>query len=238
MEWNIILAHELHEFHIWHRFTIHKVLTRHPPSFPFVSTVCSSYRNIPNRSVKPHIKYFISEPIQWNRCSPFQITGDAPRFQSLIKPSFRHMHTIRTPSSLFRRSIYVSLQVFRELWQVQKHMPGALENRFAARHCTFGILQFGRIQQRPTRIALIPSGIFIETLWAGPCHIPICQKLLQWLTVQLLHCLLLQVPILSQLIERFLGYFCLIARRSPTKFVKLNIKPVINLLVNGIVFVT
>jgi hypothetical protein len=68
---------------------------------------------------------------------------------------------------------------------------------------------------------------------AGSNHIPISQELLVLLAEELFHIILSQVTSLSELKEDILGNLSLLWGRGPSKVVKIDLEPVIDLAMDS-----
>eukprot|EP00178_Gracilaria_changii_P017719 TRINITY_DN5050_c0_g1_i1.p1 TRINITY_DN5050_c0_g1~~TRINITY_DN5050_c0_g1_i1.p1 ORF type:complete len:125 (-),score=7.17 TRINITY_DN5050_c0_g1_i1:284-658(-) len=87
MERHVIFTHELIEFDI---FTL-------PPFFVLFLEMIGGYGNVADGSIKPNVKYFIFELLDWNRNSPFQVSCYALRLQTHVNPSVGYADRVRCP---------------------------------------------------------------------------------------------------------------------------------------------
>jgi hypothetical protein len=124
----------------------------------------SSNRNIPNWSIKPHIKHLFLELFDRNRHSPFQITGNTLRLKSHSCPGFRYSYWILRPNSLLWGYINPLFQLILNLRKINKKMNGWLYYGCLFTEMANIIFKFSwRVKQLLTFITLISSCILKST---------------------------------------------------------------------------
>jgi len=104
MKGDIIFAHKLVQLDLF------GVL---PPFLPFISVVGSdggisnkpvirktySEKRIPNGGIKPDVKDLVFVTVSGDLGTPFEVPGNAPRFQSFLEPSSGNIFTVGGPSA-------------------------------------------------------------------------------------------------------------------------------------------
>ena len=104
--------------------------------------------------------------------------------------------------------------------------------------CALRLYKLGTFHQTTTAITLIASCSIIATSRTSALNKSISKKYLALLAVQLNNSLFCDILMLLKLEKDFLCYFSVFLRAGISKYVKINVKPLVNLLMNLLILLT
>jgi len=174
-------------------------------------------------------------------CAPFEISGDASFMEAIFEELVGEVGGVCAPLAIDRLLLDPCLQVRLDLCKID-------ENMFRLSHLwsgiavflelAFGIDEFGCIDEIAAAVALVTPGIMILASTPRTCATdePISEELLTLWTILLLNYLFKGVFGCSQCHEDFLGDFGLNWSRSSSKELSITVEPLINLLMDGMIF--
>ena len=88
VECDVVFSHELIKFNV--------IVWVTPPLLPLVIVVGCNWE-VTDWRVKPHVENFVTVCFQWDRSSPFQISGDASADKTLFQKSVCERNTVLGP---------------------------------------------------------------------------------------------------------------------------------------------
>lgn len=115
-------------------------------------------------------------------------------------------------------------------------MLGFFYNWSCLAKLTLRIYQLIWLQEFGALFALIPFAFIVLAEGASALDVSVCQKCLALFTVALVHCFFFYHSIIVQIKKDVLSNFCMIFSRSSAKHIKIYIKPLIHLRLNGEIF--
>lgn len=121
--------------------------------------------------------------------------------------------------------------------QIQEQVTRILGDRGVAIQFTARLDQFGSVEKTTTSIALIATGIIIETVRADTFHVTIGQEALTLFAEELGHCILHHVSVFVDLLENILSDLSLFFRGGATKVIKGEVEPFVDAGVDRMVLV-
>mmetsp|Transcript_23818 Transcript_23818/g.33561 ORF Transcript_23818/g.33561 Transcript_23818/m.33561 type:complete len:256 (+) Transcript_23818:1369-2136(+) len=228
MERNVVFPHKLHQLNILRIF---------PPLFPLVCVVgCDG--QVADRSIEPHVEDFVCKAIERNRCAPLQVSRDTARFQAVTQPALSCGDGVLRPVPFDLGVVDERGQLGGQLGQIQKQVSGGLFGDFDCWvHLGFGIDQLSCIEESPASVTLVSSGVVVPAFGARTADEAISQKAQFW-APQLHHVILSHAALVVGFDKDILSNHGLVLGRRATKMIKIDVKPLVNFRVDGIVVVT
>lgn len=176
---DVIFAHELLQLHLRSSLVS-------PPSLVVFSQKVGRYGNVPQRCLKPHIKYFLLEAAQGHLHSPFQISRNTSIHHLSIQPTFCYAFSVICPTLQTIPLQQPPLQVLDLLPELQIKMIRSPGLRTRPTYHALQVVQLSLhiVEDSRARLALISSGLCLALL-AGTLYEAIGQKQIAASTVEL-----------------------------------------------------
>lgn len=229
MEWYVIFAHELEEFHI----------VVDPPIFVVLLQQVGSDRDVANRSIEPYIKYLLFELFDRYSHTPFQVTGDAFWLQAHVCPSFCYGDRVFGPFAFFGGGVDPFFKLVLDLWQIDEEMNSWFHLWMILADEAEVIYQFSwGIESFLALVALISSCIRELAEGTGSDNEPISEPKIAVRAVTLHHFLLCGLLLIVDVQEDLLGDLGVPLGACPSKIIKPDIEPFVHFRVDLEVMIT
>ncbi len=164
-------------------------------------------REVADHRLEPHVDTFVLVALQGHLDAPRHVPG----YRAGAKAVSQHIHgeveDVRAPVPLVLQPLRQPLGEGRE---VQEEMLCFPDHGGAAVELAAGLDQFRGVQGPPAIVTLVTSGVVEAAQGAGALHVPVGQKAVLLLAVQLPHHVLEDVAVLQEPEEHVLRHVAMV----------------------------
>ena len=235
MEGDVVFANKLKQFNFFGASPPAIDKCAPVPSFFLAQTAC--YGNVADGRVEPHIEHFIFVAGFGYGDAPFKVAGDGAFPKAVAYPRLGHLYGVVRPKAVLAGGFDPRLEPAFNFGEVDVQVAGRLGRRCGTADGTAGAFQVGGVEELAARFALVAPRLAGTAVGADAPDETVGKKTPALAAIQLLGGLLGNKASLVKFCKYFLRYLGLYRRGSAPEFVKGDVEPAVNAVVDRVVAV-